>query len=80
MSNFERDRVNKQERKQKENTRRENLGKYFFDMSKIVFTAMVVGSIISVVSDWEKWEYWALIAFGLFATCIFAYIGNKIMK
>lgn len=68
----------KKEVKEKEKTSRETLGKFFYDLAKISFTALVVGSVVSVATQQEKVEYWILI--GIFVTYIFSYIGYKIIK
>ena len=47
----------KKEVKEKEKTSRETLGKFFYDLAKISFTALVVGSVVSVATQQEKVEY-----------------------
>ena len=66
----------KKEVKEKEKTSRETLGKFFYDLAKISFTALVVGSVVSVATQQEKVENWVLILIGIFVTYIFSYIGN----
>lgn len=46
----------KKEVKEKEKTSRETLGKFFYDLAKISFTALVVGSVVSVATQQEKVE------------------------
>ena len=70
----------KKEVKEKEKTSRETLGKFFYDLAKISFTALVVGSVVSVATQQEKVEYWILILIGIFVTYIFSYLGYKIIK
>ena len=70
----------KKEVKEKEKTSRETLGKFFYDLAKISFTALVVGSVVSVATQQEKVENWVLILIGIFVTYIFSYIGYKIIK
>ena len=70
----------KKEVKEKEKTSRETLGKFFYDLAKISFTALVVGSVVSVETQQEKVENWVLILIGIFFTYIFSYIGYKIIK
>lgn len=43
---------------------RETLGKYFYDLSKIVFTTLVVGGVFAVISEQNKLGYLALAAIG----------------
>lgn len=66
--------------KDKEKTSRDTLGKYFYDLSKLSFTALCLGGGVSLVSDTSNGNYWTLIVFGAFASFIFAYIGYKILK
>lgn len=80
MGNFSEQREKKNESKEREKLTRENLGKFFYDLAKISFTALVVGSIVSIAIEQKKTEYIILIAFGIFVTYIFAYIGYKTIK
>lgn len=45
----------KKEVKEKEKTSRETLGKFFYDLAKISFTALVVGSVVSVEEFYSSW-------------------------
>ena len=61
-------------------SRRENLAKFFFDLAKLPFAGLVIGGVISLYSDWEKTEYWYVIATGIIFTSFLAYIGNELLK
>ena len=61
----------KKEVKEKDKVRREKLAGLFFDLAKISFTALVVGSVVSVATQQEKVENWVLILIGIFVTYIF---------
>ena len=61
MGSWSEQQVVKKEVKEKEKTSRETLGKFFYDLAKISFTALVVGSVVSVATQQEKVEYWILI-------------------
>ena len=80
MSNFIKQQEERKEAKDKERLSHETLGKFFFDLAKIMFTALVVGSIMSVVSEEGKPEYYILIVLGIFSTYILSYIGNRRIK
>ncbi|WP_373151436.1 MULTISPECIES: DUF6722 family protein [Bacteroidaceae] len=80
MGNWSEQQEAKKEVKEKEKASRETLGKFFYDLAKISFTALVVGSIVSVATQQERLEYWLLILIGMFVTYIFSYIGYKIIK
>lgn len=70
----------KDEAKEKEKLSRETLGKYFYDLSKLTFGALVLGGIISLITASLTWGYIILITFGCFASFILAYIGFNILK
>lgn len=80
MSNFSNDIKEKEERKAKRSLGQETLGKFFYDLAKIVFTALVIGSIMIIVTDVTRIEYYIVTAVGLIATYSLAFIGNKIIK
>ena len=80
MSNFTTQQEKQKEVKEKEKLGRETLGKFFYDLAKIAFTALVVGSIVSVTTEQKKLECWLLIGIGLITTFVFARIGHKTMK
>jgi len=67
----------------KENTGkigRETLGKFFYDLAKIVFTGLVVGGVISAVDEQERLGYIVLISIGVIITGIFVFIGYEILN
>jgi len=45
MGKFEKQQEKKQEQKEKEKTRCEALGKFYFDLAKLVFAALVLGGM-----------------------------------
>ena len=69
------------ENKEKEKSSRENLGKFFYDLAKTCFTAMVVGDVVTMFLK-EEVTNMAMVLFfiGVFSTTIFAAIGFKILK
>ena len=80
MSNFEENRKAKEERKERDKASRENLGKFFYDLAKLSFATLVIGSTASVIIQENNLESWIIISIGTFVTYIFAYIGYKIIK
>ena len=70
----------KKETKEKEKTSRETLGKYFYDLSKLSFGAMVLGVVVPWFSDSDNPDYWILLAIGIFTTACLAFFGYKIIK
>lgn len=80
MGNWERKKEEKAEQKDRDRVSRETLGKFFYDLAKLVFTAMVLGGIVPLFMDSLKMEYGLLFGCGSFATTMFASIGYNIIK
>lgn len=66
----------------KENTGigRETLGKYFYDLAKIVFTGLVVGGAFSLVTEQNVRGYIILMGIGIIITGGFMFLGYKVLK
>ena len=66
----------------KENTGigRETLGKFFYDLAKIVLTGLVVGGAFSLVTEQKGLEYIILMSVGIVISCIFVFVGYKILN
>ena len=80
MNNFDNNRLKREEVKERDKVSRENLGKFFYDLAKLSFATLVMGSVASVFIKDNNAEAWIIIAIGTFVTYIFAYIGYKIIK
>lgn len=66
---------------EKEKVRRETMGKFFYDLAKAIFTAMVVGGIVSFFTpDANIWTVILMLLVGVFFTFLLASIGNTILK
>ncbi len=73
--------MTQREDKEKEKSARETLGKYFYDMSKLVFAAVVLTNITALFGLTEfSWKSVALLVVGLIATYATAAMGNKILR
>ena len=69
------------EDREREKTSREMLGKYFFDMSKAIFTTMVATSLINLIlSPDDDYSALSIALSGTLVSSIFAYIGYIIVK
>ncbi len=80
MGNWSEKQEIKKERKEKDNTRREKLAGYFFDLSKLVFAALVLGGITPLFTNVSNEINWSTIVLGIFSTYIFANFANRILK
>ncbi|WP_303141244.1 DUF6722 family protein [uncultured Parabacteroides sp.] len=80
MGNWEKRQEERKDLRDREKLSRETLGKFFYDLAKLAFAALVIGSVASVVIKKDNIDSWVIISIGAFVTYIFAYIGYKIIK
>lgn len=86
MSDFERRREKNKEARELVKIRKENIAKYFFDLSKLTFAALVLGlgGAFFNIGNRERLSIpliiWYIFGVGLVATVWFAYIGSLILK
>lgn len=80
MGNWEKQQIVKQESKERDRSRRETLAKYFFDLSKLMFAAIVLGEMLIIQKDMGDLTSWTMIGFGSLLTYLLAWIGNKILR
>lgn len=82
MGNFSNQQKAKEETKERDKTRRENIAKYYLDLSKLTFGALVLGSITCIITgkDIDSWTVSGVMADGIATTIILAKIGNQIFK
>ena len=67
--------------KEKDKMGREQLGKFFYDLAKVCFTSMVIGStVLMFTSDNFNMSLIPLNAIGIIVTYYLAYTANKIIK
>ena len=59
---------------------RHNPGKFFFDLAKLVFAAIVLGEILLLQENVFDKSCWVMIMTGLSVTYSLAWLGNKILK
>ena len=76
MGNFEKIII----KKERDKIRRETLGKFFFDLAKLVFAARVLGEILLLQENVFDKSCWVMIMTGLSVTYSLAWLGNKILK
>ena len=69
------------EAREKERSSRESLGKFFYDLAKTSFTAMVAADVVSIfLTETDGTMLAMLLAVGIFVTAVFAYLGYYIIK
>lgn len=70
----------RKEIKEKEKLSRENLGKFFFDLAKLVFTSMALVGGVSLIVNEARIQQGILATIGVSLTYTFAAIGYKILN
>lgn len=80
MGNWEKQQGEKHEFKERDKTRREHLGKFFFDLAKVTFAGLVIGSFTLFNESSTEVATAYNIVGGCFATSLFAWGGNRILK
>ena len=82
MSNFSRQIEKREDRKEKDKTRKDKLAGYFFNLSQVSFTALVVGVPITLFKEelYDNYILMTMIVIGIVFTISFAKIGNNILK
>ena len=80
MSTFSEQQDAKKEVRERDKSRRETLGKYFYDLSKLMFASIVLGELFILQKDINDPSGWMMIVFGGLLTYLLAWIGNKILK
>jgi len=82
MSNFGKNIEQKKERKEKDKSRKDKLSSYFFDLSKVTYTVLVVGLFVFIIQN-ETYRNISLnigVLIGICFAILFARIGNNILK
>ena len=82
MSNFSKGINQKKDNKEKNKVRKEKLASYFFDLSKVTYTVLVVGLLVNVIQEQEFTNIVLdfTVVIGAIISIVFARIGNNILK
>ena len=80
MGTFDENRKAKEEIKKKNYIRKEKIAGYFFDLSKLSFAGMVIGSMTPMFTDMNYSLNWYSAVLGVVSTYIFAFTANRILK
>ena len=67
------------EAKERKKTTKEVIAKYFLDISKLVFTAIVLGGFTPMFTDVSINVNWLTIVAGIITTIIFGILGYRIL-
>jgi len=79
-SNWSEQQKARTEVKEQNKVRKEKLAGYFFNLSQLTFAGLVLGGISPLFSDNAQSISWFSVVAGGYATYIFAFFANKILK
>lgn len=81
MGNWDREQALRRERREREKVKKELLAKYLYDLSKLTFTALVLGGIIAFLQgSMEAQVFYTMITFGSLVATICVLGANKLIK
>ena len=82
MGNFTKQIEEKKDRKDRDQARKEKLAGFFFNLSQVSFTALVVGIPVTLFKEelYDNYILMIMLVIGIIFTIAFAKIGNNILK
>ena len=82
MGNYTKQIEEKKDRKDRDQARKEKLAGFFFNLSQVSFTALVVGIPVTLFKEelYDNYILMIMIVIGIIFTIAFAKIGNNILK
>lgn len=80
MGKFAEQQIAQQEAKEMRKVRREKLAGYFFDLSKLSFTGLVIGVVIPLALDGKNPSLWGIAITGIILTYASAMLAHKILR
>ncbi|MBU3807354.1 MAG: hypothetical protein H9802_02850 [Candidatus Phocaeicola faecipullorum] len=80
MGTFDENRKAKEEIKKKNDIRKEKIAGYFFDLSKLSFAGMVIGSMTPMFTDIDNGVNWYSTILGVITSYVFAFFANRILR
>ena len=82
MSNFSKQNEERKEKREKDRTRKEKLAGFFFSLSQVSFTALVIGIPVTMFKEelYDNYILMIMLVIGIIFTIAFAKIGNNILK
>lgn len=72
--------MGQRDEKDKMKSRKEKLADYFYDLSKLIFAAMVLGGMSSIITENFSYINIILMICGAIFTYLTAFLANRILK
>ena len=80
MGTFDENRKAREEIKKKNDIRKEKIAGYFFDLSKLSFAGMVIGSMTPMFTNIDNGVNWYSTILGVITSYVFAFFANRILR
>lgn len=72
--------MDRNEQKERDKLFRQSLGKFFIDLSKLVFAGVVVGGVVQLTQSRDYALMAVMVVLGILVSFIFAFVGFKILR
>ena len=72
--------MERNEQKERDKLFRQSLGKFFIDLSKLVFAGVVVGGVVQLTQARDYMLLAIMVALGILVSFVFASVGFKILR
>ena len=80
MGNWKKQQDELKEAKERDKLTKEVVAKYFLDLSKFIFTAIVLGGLTPMLTDISTNIHWETVFVGLVSTFFFGLLGYRVLK
>ena len=80
MGNWKKQQDELKEARERDKLTKEVVAKYFLDLSKLVFTAIVLGGFTPMLTDVDIGLNWYIIIGGIVPSLFFGILGYRILK
>ena len=80
MGNWKKQQDELKEAKERDKLTKEVVAKYFLDLSKLIFTGIVLGGLTPMLTDISTNIHWETVFVGLVSTFFFGLLGYRVLK
>lgn len=80
MGNWKKQQDELKEARERDKLTKEMVAKYFLDLSKLIFTAIVLGGLTPMLTDVSMNIHWETVFVGLVSTFFFGLLGYRVLK
>ena len=80
MGNWKKQQEELKEARERDKLTKEVVAKYFLDLSKLIFTAIVLGGLTTMLTDVSMNIHWETVFVGLVSTFFFGLLGYRVLK